>query len=96
MKTQRNRKRAKEVERRLAKKLGGRRVGILGQEDIEHERFSIEVKSRKKFVAEAWMKQAEKNAKGKIPIVIVHVTGKHHENDYVIIKLKDFKEHIKC
>lgn len=88
----RNRERSKRVERAIAKKVGGRRVGILGQEDISHEKFSIEVKLRKAFVAEKWMRQAERNAKGKVPLVIVHVTGKRHDNDYVIIKLKDFKE----
>ncbi|MEM4134344.1 MAG: hypothetical protein QXV73_04030 [Candidatus Micrarchaeia archaeon] len=86
----RNRQRAKEVERAVAKKVGGRRVGILGQEDISHDKFSIEVKSRKVFVAEKWFAQAEKNAKGKVPLLIVHVTGKRHDNDYVIMKLKDF------
>lgn len=92
MKAQRNRQRAKEVERAVAKKIGGRRVGILGQEDISHEKFSIEVKSRKAFVAEKWFQQAERNAKGKVPLLIVHITGKRHDNDYVIIKLKDFME----
>lgn len=92
MKAQRNRQRAKEVERAVAKKIGGRRVGILGQEDISHEKFSIEVKSRKAFVAEKWFQQAEKNARGKMPLLIVHVTGRRHNNDYVVIKLKSFLE----
>jgi len=35
--------------------------------------------------------QAEKNCKGRIPIVIVHITGKQHDNDLVMFRLKDIK-----
>jgi len=68
-------------------------VGILGKSDVEHELFSFECKSRLRFVGEKWFLQAVRNCeKGKIPAVIVHVTGQHHKNDYVIIKLKDFED----
>jgi len=88
-----NRKRGKRIERDLAKRLGGKRVGILGKTDISHAVFSFEVKGRVKFVAEKWFQQAVRNCEeGKIPAVIVHVTGQHHGNDYVIMQLKDFED----
>jgi hypothetical protein len=92
-----NRQRGKATERALAKKLGGRRIGILGRADIELEHplfsFSIESKSRARFVAEKWFMQAIRNCeKGKIPAVVVHVSGKRYENDYVILRLKDFED----
>jgi len=50
-----NRARGKSAERRIAALMNGRRVGILGKEDVETDKFSIEVKSRKKFAALDWM-----------------------------------------
>jgi len=88
----RNRRRAKAVERAIAKKLDGRRVGILGQEDVTTDLFSIEVKSRKSVAILAWYEQAVKNAKGKIPLLIIHITNKHHSNDLVVMSLKDFEK----
>jgi len=90
-----NRKKAKKVERAIAKRLKGRRVGILGQEDVLTDQFVVEVKTRKKFTAWSWYQQAVKNAKGKIPLVIVHISNKHHNNDLVILSLKDFEKLIK-
>ena len=90
--SQRNRKRGKSAEKAIAEALGGARVGLLGGEDVFHPKFSIEVKSREKFVVEKWFKQCEKNnKKDKIPLVIVHVLSNLHDNDYCILKLKDFK-----
>lgn len=89
---QRNRRRAKKAEKAVAEIMGGVRVGIMGGEDVSCGKFSVEVKSRKKFTAEKWFLQSCKNAKGKIPIVVIHVTGKHHDNDYVMMRLKDFME----
>jgi len=56
-----NRQRGKATERAVAKRIGGKRVGILGAEDVSHPLFSIEVKSRKAFVAGDWMAQAVRN-----------------------------------
>jgi len=90
---QKNRRRAKAVERALAERLGGRRVGILGQEDIFiGDLFSVEVKSRKSVAIYDWFQQAVKNAKGRIPLLIVHITGKRHDNDLVVMSLKDFEK----
>jgi len=87
-----NRQRGKRTEKAIAKRLGGRRIGILGKSDVEHKLFSFECKSRLKFVGEKWFLQAVRNCEGKIPAVIVHITGQHHSNDYVILKLRDFED----
>ena len=88
-----NRQRGKNAERALAKKLGCKRVGILGSEDLQHSVFSFEVKSRKAFVASDWMLQAIRNCpKGKCPAVIVHVHGKRHDADYVLLRVSDFQD----
>jgi hypothetical protein len=92
---QKNRRRAKAIERALAKRLGGRRVGILGQEDIFTDLFSVEVKSRKSVAVWDWYQQAVRNAKGKIPLLIVHITGKRHDDDLVVLSLADFEKLIK-
>ena len=93
VKQSRNRQRGKDCEREIAKIVGGKRIGILGDEDVLHPRYSIEVKSRKKFVGNKWMKQCIKNNKdNKISIVVIHEANKNHLEDFVLIKLKDFME----
>ncbi len=53
--------------------------------------FSVEAKERKKFVGQKFMEQAIRNCPtGKTPIVIVHILGKKHDNDLVMIRLKDW------
>ena len=92
MSAKRNRQRGKEVERAIARRLNGRRVGLMGGEDVAHDRFSVEVKSRQKFAGEAFMAQAKRNApEGKIPVAVVHVHGKAHDNDLVMVRLQDFE-----
>jgi len=67
-------------------------VGVLSGEDVSlDEPFSVEVKSRQTFVACAWMAQAVRNAKGKTPLLVVHVHGKRHDDDMVIVKMSDFR-----
>lgn len=93
MNPSKNRQRGKRTEKAIAKRIGGKRIGILGKSDVEHACFSFEVKSRKKFVAEKWMLQAERNCEeGKTPAVIVHILRLQHKNDLVIIRLKDFED----
>lgn len=93
----RNRKSGRRNEKKLAAFLGLDRVGVFGGEDLKHTTFSIEAKSREKFVANKWMEQSEKNtkSKNKIPIVIVHTKGNSRENDLVLIKLEHFKNVLK-
>ncbi len=90
-----NRQRGKANEKALASILNAARVGIFGGEDLFKDKYSIEAKSRKSFVAENWMLQSEKNCKGRIPIVVVHITGKQHDNDLVMFRLKDCKNILK-
>ncbi|MEM0324940.1 MAG: hypothetical protein QXW35_03505 [Candidatus Aenigmatarchaeota archaeon] len=92
-----NRQRGKRAERKIAEKLGGRRVGILGKEDVITEKFIVEVKDRKEFVGEKFLMQAEKHkTDNKVCIAIVHIRGKRYEDSIVLIRLKDFKELVGC
>lgn len=91
----RNRQRGKATERALARRLKCRCVGLLGREDLEHPLFSIEVKSRMRFTGERFMQQAIQSCpEGKTPLVIVHLNGRHHGNDLVIMRLKDFEDYL--
>lgn len=89
-----NRDRGKAAERAVAQALGGMRIGTLSGEDVHFDGpFSAEVKSRAAFVACDWMDQAVRNAPaGKTPLVVVHVRGKRHDNDLVIIRMADWEE----
>lgn len=89
----------KEVERKIAAKLGGRRVPITGRArgdapDIEHPQLSIEVKSRKQlpnWLMDA-MDQAEKAARdGKLPVVVLHQSGDRYDDAIVLIRFKHLK-----
>lgn len=87
-----NRDRGKAAELAVAKRLGGRRHGTMGGEDVTVPGFSVEVKSRRAFVAAGWMDQAIRNAPpGKTPLVVVHVAGKRHQKDLVILSLADWQ-----
>lgn len=88
-----NRKRGKRNEHALAKRLNGKRVGILGKEDITCGVFSIEAKSYVRFAGAKVMEQAERNApEGKTPLAIIHVKGQRRDNDLVMIRLKNWEE----
>jgi len=87
----RNNLRGKRVQRRVAKDIKGKDVGILGYQDVISKHFSVEVKSREKFVGESFLKQSEKTAiSPKIPIAIVHLNGSRYDNDIVLIRKKHF------
>lgn len=87
-----NRRRGKDAERALAKRMKSRRTGVLGGEDISHPLLSIEVKSRVRFVGEKFMAQAKRHCSGKIPAVIIHVLNKSHDHDLVMLELRDFED----
>ncbi len=87
-----NRRRGKDAERSVARRLNGKRTGVLGGEDITHPLLSIEVKSRARFAGERFKAQAKRNCSYKIPAVIVHITGKPHSQDLVMLELKDFED----
>lgn len=87
-----NRRRGKDAERALARRLNGKRTGVLGGEDVSHPLLSIEVKSRKNFSGERFMAQAKRHSNGKIPAVIIHILNKHHGHDLVMLELTDFED----
>ena len=89
----------KNVERKLAELLNGKRVPITGRArgstpDIAHDKYSIEVKHRKALPE--WIKDAIDQAEAanvsedKLPIVILHEKNSKFDNSIVIIRLKDF------
>ena len=79
--------------------LDGERVPITGRQrgsapDIEHPRFSIEVKDREKLPS--WLHDAMDQAvasirNGKVPVVILHAKGMQHADDFVMMRLGDFR-----
>ena len=84
----------KAVERTIAKRLGGKRIGCTGQAtaDVVNDWLSVEVKTRKRLPA--WLfralAQAQLFAGDKLPVVVLHETGSRHDNDVVVLRLKDF------
>ena len=87
----------KSVERAIARKVGGERMSnhALGLQtpDVETEIWSIEVKHRKtlpKWLHDS-ISQAETNAsEGKLPLVVLHEKNQRHDNDLVLVRLRDF------
>lgn len=85
----------KATERRVAKQLGGKRVPVSGRQrgdspDVEHEDFSIEVKSW--YNIPDWLydavDQAKKSATGdKIPLVVLHKKGMKTNTDLAIFEM---------
>ena len=87
----RNRNRGKRNEKALAKILGGKRVGLFGGQDVEHDTYSFELKERVSFAGNGFMKQCERNCPAdKIPVVIVHVHQTSHNRDLVMMRLSDW------
>jgi hypothetical protein len=85
----------KAVERRIARILGGRRVGNRGKatSDIDHFWLAPEVKHRKNLPA--WIKDAIGQAvaaagKNKLPLAILHERDKPWQEDFVVLRLGDF------
>ena len=84
----------KHCERMVAKLLGGVRTGNNGESrrDVEHPHWSIEVKHRQKLPAwlHSAMEQAETEADGRVPIVVLHEKNLKYEESYVIMRLHNF------
>ena len=94
----------KACERRIAELLGGQRVPVTGRQrgdtpDIEHATLSIEVKSRKSLPA--WLLKALNQAQAatkdgkKMPVVVLHQDRTPYSRSLVVLKLKDFADHLK-
>ena len=93
----------KACERRIAELLGGQRIPSTGRQrgetpDIEHATLSIEVKSRKSLPA--WLLKALNQAQAaskdgkKMPVVVLHQDHALYAHSLVVLKLKDFADHL--
>lgn len=94
-----NRRRGIRNEKAIAKRLNGKRVGLLGKEDVSNPILSIEAKSVRAFRGEKWMIQAHRNAPkdptGKllrIPVVVVHLPNQKRSKDILMIRLSDWED----
>jgi len=86
----------KRTERRVAKRLGGRRLPVngRGQADVESDWLVVEVKHRRRLPD--WLRKAYLQAKAasresggvKLGIVVLHERGRH--DDLVLMSLSDF------
>ncbi len=93
----------KACERRIAERLGGKRIPVSGRSrgdtpDITHDRLSIEVKSRKRLPAwiENAMRQAEASAKdGQLPVVVLHQDGSRYADCLAVLRLEDMANYVK-
>jgi hypothetical protein len=84
----------KGVERAIAKRLNGDRIGQYGGADVQTDWFTVEVKSRKtlpQWIRDA-IAQSKRNAGiSQLPIVILHQVGQRHDADLVVMALADFE-----
>lgn len=81
------------TEKRVEQDTGGKRLGILGKEDVAHKTFSLEVKFRKKLPAslKQWYAQAVKNCPiGKTPAVILKEKNTRWNDALVVMRYKNF------
>lgn len=93
-------KRWKETEREIARRVGGERIPVTGRArgsapDVAHEHFAVEVKHRQRLPRWLWdaLDQAVKAVRGEqVPLVVLHESGRWHDNDLVVMRLVDFEE----
>lgn len=85
----------KDIERRIARKLGGERVGNRGTStpDVLTDWLAVEVKHRQELPR--WIVQAVQKARGhagreRLGIAVLHEHGKH--DNLVVLSLSDFQE----
>lgn len=93
--SQKNRQRGKRTERKIAEILNGRRLGVLGKHDVESEEFGVEVKSREKlpkWFKDFWQQTINNCPEGLIPLLVIHKLNQRYDDDWVVIRMKDFLE----
>lgn len=85
------------VERTIAKRLGGQRVGAAGRAaaDVQTHWLAAEVKHRRRLPQ--WLKDALAQAVAgandeQLPVVVLHEAGGRHDDDLVLLRLRDFQE----
>ena len=94
--SKKNRDRGKNDERYIAQYLHGKRVGIIGNEDVilKNPPIAIECKEREKLpkAIKDWMAQAEANTpEDMMAMVCLHELNSSHEKDYILIRLPVLK-----
>ena len=86
----------KQTERAIARRLGGRRTGPTGRPgpDVTTDWLSVEVKTRKRLPnwLSSALEQARHGPAGRLPIVILHQSGRQHSGDLVLMTLQDFRD----
>lgn len=94
----------KDVERRVAKRIGGKRVPLSGENngfasgDVDHPRLFVEVKHRKSIGIARWFEKTEedkrkalgKNHKKKETVLVLH--EKNKEKFYALVGLEVIAE----
>lgn len=87
----------KATERRIARLVGGRRIGATGKAtpDVISPWLVIEVKHRR--VLPSWLasavEQARQNAADtKLGIAVLHQAGERGDGDLVVMTMRDFRE----
>jgi len=92
--SKKNRQRGKDYEKWVASYFKGRRVGILGNEDVDLPCIGAECKERERLPAfiRKCMSQAVMNCPdNKLPVVFLHELNKMHEGDVVLMPLPVFE-----
>ena len=86
----------KASERAIAARLGGKRTGPSGRAgaDVLAPGLAVEVKCRKAFpvwLTGAMTQALKAGGKDRLPVVVLHLAGRHHENDVVLLRLGDLE-----
>ena len=81
----------------IAKRFNSERVGLTGKATIDVDAGWLAIECKERESLPAWIKVAlgKANAKandGQLAIVILHELGERHDNDLVVLRLKDFEE----
>lgn len=86
-------------ERAIAARLGGERLSNhalgLRTPDVETEWLSVEVKTRKAlpaWLADAVSQAVDNASPGKLAVVVLHELRHRHDDDLVVLRLRDFEE----
>ncbi|MEZ4865335.1 MAG: hypothetical protein R3C14_28760 [Caldilineaceae bacterium] len=84
----------KGTERTMARRLGGKRTGHLGGQDVDAGWLSVEVKHRKALPT--WLLDAISQARrhagaDQLAVVILHQHGSRHDDNLVVLRLADFE-----
>jgi len=87
----------KAAEREVARRIGGRRLGPVGRTgpDVVGEWLQVEVKTRKqlpRWICDAMAQAAVGCPADRLAIVVLHEVGERHDDDAVLLRLRDFED----